>query len=457
MGVGDSLTAGVQSNGISGMPGTSPLSSLPGNAVPPTQENSWWAIFYAKAHPGARLNDPARSPLPLINAPGLGAQLVPSTSNPPFAASHSGCDAINTAAFTLSGAMSTVRANSSDLIYDVAVPGQTTHEALYMRHPSTTALTCGTTGSANSLAWLRSAESQAFYPILGGFAGKMRRLTQVNAAVSLHPALATVWLGANDLSKFVASGGSMSMSDAPSKMQSDLTEIVRRLQRGGAHVLMANLPDVLRMPFFFRGGMPSSAVPSQSVAYFLQKLGGSTVTPSQIAYVLYTLKAQYGVGRNGYVTAPGMFQIYQTATSPSFNPLASNAFGLDPSGAGSGAGKYYVPDALAAKVRTLNAQYNVAIAASAKARHAALVDMQAYFAAMDANGLTLPGARPVSSLFGGGAYSFDGIHPSDVLYAGIAGEFIAAANASYGTNIPGMTRAENAAIYAADPYRMSAF
>src|SRR5579884_4024071 len=50
VGVGDSLTAGEQSGGVLGAPNaTSPVSALPGNAVPPTQENGFWALFYQQA------------------------------------------------------------------------------------------------------------------------------------------------------------------------------------------------------------------------------------------------------------------------------------------------------------------------------------------------------------------------------------------------------------------------
>src|SRR5438270_4392824 len=86
VGVGDSLTAGFQAGGLLGVPTTNPFSSLPGNAVPPTQTNGWWALFYAQAkgialspstyNVATSIGNPATSPLPLINAPGIGAVLV---------------------------------------------------------------------------------------------------------------------------------------------------------------------------------------------------------------------------------------------------------------------------------------------------------------------------------------------------------------------------------------------
>ncbi|MDQ2872329.1 MAG: hypothetical protein M3R35_04255, partial [Candidatus Eremiobacteraeota bacterium] len=50
VGVGDSLTAGYQSDGFLGaLNVTNPVSAYPGNIVPPGQENGWWALFYVQA------------------------------------------------------------------------------------------------------------------------------------------------------------------------------------------------------------------------------------------------------------------------------------------------------------------------------------------------------------------------------------------------------------------------
>jgi hypothetical protein len=50
VGIGDSLTAGVQSGATMGQISSSSVSPLPGNVVPPTQENGWFALFFAQAN-----------------------------------------------------------------------------------------------------------------------------------------------------------------------------------------------------------------------------------------------------------------------------------------------------------------------------------------------------------------------------------------------------------------------
>ena len=81
VGVGDSLTAGYQSDGFLGETGvkTSGSAAL---AVPPNQENGWWALLYEQASSKpletaiAQMYDPSTSPLPLIKGPGLNNQII---------------------------------------------------------------------------------------------------------------------------------------------------------------------------------------------------------------------------------------------------------------------------------------------------------------------------------------------------------------------------------------------
>ncbi|MDP9024515.1 MAG: hypothetical protein M3N13_03950, partial [Candidatus Eremiobacteraeota bacterium] len=79
VGIGDSLTAGEQANGVLGVPTTNTSSILPGNLVPPTQENGFFALLLeqAKGISAASMANPATSLLPLINPPGLLSQLIP--------------------------------------------------------------------------------------------------------------------------------------------------------------------------------------------------------------------------------------------------------------------------------------------------------------------------------------------------------------------------------------------
>lgn len=449
VGIGDSLTAGEQSNGLLGVPTTNPVSILPGNFVPPTQENGFFALLLeqAKGLSAATMANPATSLLPLVNGPGLFSQLVPSAQL--FSATHSPCDQFNQAAYQLSSAMSVARANPSATTYDVAVPGQTAHEALYMTAPITgpsSQPNCSFPSNSNDptaggLQSLLTAESNTFYPVLGGFAGKIPNLDQVDAAISLHPTLATVWLGANDLLKFAFSGGNPIATDSPQQMQADIAAIITKLHNGGSRVIVANLPEVMDTPQFFAGG----AALAQAFTVFSR----GAITSAQAAQLSGYIAQTYGVTAAGALTESGFFtalgQLGAGAPVPN----------LDPAGKGSGVGQLYIPDSLAAQVRLLNGAYNQAIGAAAQATGTPLIDIHTVFVQIKNNQYAPAFVNPpkcCGAQFGGGIFSFDGLHPSSTGYALIANLFIGAIDSNFGTAIPALTQAQIQAIYATDVY-----
>jgi lysophospholipase L1-like esterase len=482
VGVGDSLTAGYQSQGFLGVSGvTNPVSAYPGHAVPPGQENGFWSLLYqqAKGVNAATMYDPQKSPLPLINGPGLDDQLVVAAAPLPFATTHtSACDQFNQAAYQLSTALSVVRANPAATVYDVAVPGQTAHEALYMTGPLTAPAqppSCGFASNPNDptaggLQTLVATESGPFYPVLGGFAGKVAHLDQVDAAVSLRPTLATVWLGANDLLKFTFSGGNPVASDSAQQMQADITLIVQKLQNAGAKVVVANLPDVLATAQFFRGGAPASQQlcllqnyvfcgVAQQVTAGLEAQGAPAALAQaegqQVAtQVLADIQTNYGVGANGYLTETGFFTSLQEILAQLGQGAQPSQIQiqLDPSGKGSGLGGAYVSDALAAQIQGLNDGYNAAIAAAARSTGAPLVDIHATFVQLQQQGFPL-NAGCCSLVFGGGLLSLDGLHPSNTGYALVANLFIQTIDTAFGLTI---VPVDPAAINATDPYQSKA-
>ena len=101
-------------------------------------------------------------------------------------------------------------------------------------------------------------ESGTFWPVLLNFTNLKGNLTEVNAAASLHPTLATVWLGANDVLKYMGSGGRFVGGDRnASQAESDLRATISTLQHAGAHVVVANLPNILETGYFQRINAPN--------------------------------------------------------------------------------------------------------------------------------------------------------------------------------------------------------
>ncbi|MHB8146630.1 MAG: hypothetical protein ACYDGM_05120 [Vulcanimicrobiaceae bacterium] len=443
VGVGDSLTAGYQAGGLLGTNGSNPFSILPGNLVPATQENGYWALMYEQATgmTQAQMASPATSVLPLINAPGIGSQLIPvnpaNFGGAPFFASHPSCDAFNESAFSAAG-FAGIRANPTTPVLDVAVPGITAHEAVNMVNPLTgpppaqtgtyPTFTCppylssSTDATAGGLQSLVEGESSLYIPILGQYLSQTspqklsngQPATMVNAAAMLKPTFATVWLGANDLLKFSFSGGRAPMVDlSQSDMQNDITLAVQTLQKAGAQgVAVANLPTVLETPQFFRGDFPASQalcvaqnwlfcdLTSEIAAGLIAK-GVPPATAQAMAQnyatgIVKALEAQSAYGFNAdsnwYLTETGfLVALGQASALIQANPANPNfaKIQLDPSAtgqipsaapvAGSGLGGLYLSDAFAAQINGLNAAYNAGIAAAAANTGAALVDMNAVF------------------------------------------------------------------------------
>jgi len=443
VGIGDSLTAGYQSNGFNGDPAaTSPLSAYPGGVVPPGQENGFFALFYEQATgtSAAAMANSGTSVLPLVRAPGLGTQVVLNATSL-LAGTHSGCDAFNTAAYS-STAWTTTRLNATGAVTDLGVPGITMHEAVAMHAPLTgppTGANCGfvtipgdpTSGALQSLV---NGESLTFYPVLGNFQNALGpNLTELNAALALKPGLVTVWLGANDLLKFTFSAGQSPASETPAQMAADLTQIVTSLKASGAKVLVADLPNVLQTPQFF---------PQPKISADLQALG----VPAALANAIVTnfLGAPpYNIGAGGYLTESGFLTLItqlQTGQTLNLNGAA-------------GIGSYYLPDAFAAQVAALNTAYNQAIDGVAASNGVPLVPITATFNTINATGVTLGPGQTATLRFGGGLLSWDGLHPSNLGYAVIANAFIAAADGPpYNLTIPPLTNAQIGAIAAADPY-----
>lgn len=460
VGIGDSLTFGWQSSGGLGALTTSPVSALPGNVVPAGQTMGFWALMDAQMN-GITL-DPANmnldtalgagsSPLPLIKGPGLGDELVVTAAAPGFTASHSPCDAFNQLAYS-STTWRQTRVNPFGPIADLGVPGITMHEGVTMTHPITGApngTTCAyaslpgdpTSGNLQSLV---QGESQAFYPVLGQFQSTMPQgFTQLSAAVSLHPKLVTVWLGANDVLKYIFSHGQSPATDSPAQFTTDITKIITTLEASGAKVVVGNLPDILGNPGTNEPPVPQF-FPQGKISADLQALTGapSGETDAAASYV----QAHYTQGSGGFLTESGFFSVLSQFAGGSVTP------NLDPSGAGSGDGALYLDQTFAAQAIALNAGYNQIIDQVAAGTGAALADIQTNFQALASSGFPIGPGETLTLQFGGGLLSFDGAHPSDAGYALIANIFIGAADTSFNSGIPLLSNAQIGAIVQNDPY-----
>ena len=489
VGVGDSLTAGYQSNGFLGATGVHNPGGYP---VPPGQENGWWADLYEQASGKpldaaiAQMYDPSTSPLPLIAKPGLNNQIIPYTTLFPIQEQKSGdiCtddNSFNEASYHLKGNARVRMDPNSTEIRDVGIPGLTLHEANVLHEPQTD--TCKfIPGVPGLLSMVVSDESATFWPVLGNFTKLGPDLTDVNAAASRHPTLATVWLGANDVLKYMGSGGRFVGGDRnAAQAESDLRATFSTLEHAGAHVVVANLPNILEVGYFQRvtnpNGFKDCAL--KTYAWCLLNLGiGTTkqeVTAIANRYHLSTPGGCVPASETkpcGYLTLAGVIEIIQyfQAHYPNYPDLdcAAPAPGCK-AVPGSGLGNYYITPEFAGKIQALNDAINQGIDDAATASHVPLVDVQAIFHGLASGNPSDPYFKLAASINPGvcctlgylyGILSFDGLHPSNTGYALIAYVFIDTINKAYGTNIPQIDikavydgkRCQNSNYCFADPY-----
>jgi lysophospholipase L1-like esterase len=356
-----------------------------------------------------------------MNQP-VGNMLVPSTITGPLMGAPEAynaaapCGGVNGLVYSPATALQ-ARINPGTTPFDLGIPGQTVHEALYQYGALTNCP--GTISTA--LGSLVGDESATIGPVLGNFGASV---SQISAAVSLKPTVVTVWLGSNDLLKYAFSGGAYAATD-PNSLYTDMVAIITQLQATGAKVAVANLFDVLDASYFtsaaeLQSYMTLEGVPAQLQSYYL------ALVPA-----------------NGYLLLSGFLKVAGAlaagAANPSLAPVNPNLLATD-----------VMPAAFAASVQSYNDQYNTQIAAAVTKTGAVLVDVHAVYAQIYAGGgYPVNPPKCCSTIFGGGLTSLDGIHPSNTGYAIIANTFIQTIDQAFSLSIPPVNVGT---IYATDPY-----
>lgn len=492
VGVGDSLTAGYQADGFLGETGIQNPFYRIRKQIPPNQENGWWALLDEQASglpletAIADMYDPSVSPLPLIKGPGLDNQLVSYTPNGfAFNPLKTGDICADNGGFNLAGyrlrGVSRVRMDpNATTIRDVGVPGLTQHEANVLHQPQTS--TCKSLpGIPGLINMVISEESGTFWPVLANFT-KLRPLTPVNAAASRHPTLATVWLGANDVLKYMGSGGRFVGGNRnAAQSEADVRQTVATLRAAGARVVVANLPNIVEAGYLQRATIPrhmsECKIASYAYCTMYPGLGSSAAFAVNEAARAFGLATPQGCVPASLTKPCGYLTLQAIALIIPFYSQFGKIPDLDcmvpaqgcKATPGAGLGPYYVTPKFAAKVQALNNAINQGIDNAATASHVPLVDVTAIFEGLASGNPSNPYYAQAASINPGlcctlgflwGILSFDGVHPSNTGYALIAYDFIKTINRAYGTHIPEVdvkavyegTRCSNKHYCFPDPY-----
>ena len=278
------------------------------------------------------------------------------------------------------------RDNPSIQPTDLAVPGAEVNDVL-----NTVPLVIPTTGQ------------EIMNQLVLGYPGLATGLasSQATYAAQANPTTIFLWIGNNDALVADETGMPASMTSV-----ADFTTQYKQLlayltNKTKAHLVIANVPDVTLVPYL----TPAALILGEY----------SAVTGMPVA----TLSAALGIVPGDKVNPTGLGEIPLILSGKQKGPI-------DDAGVLS-----------AAEIATVQAQvqaYNQVIAAQATAAGATLVDINALFAQVAANGLMVNG-YPASFSFLNGIFSLDGIHPTNTGYALLANKFIDTMNAANNSTI----------------------
>jgi phospholipase/lecithinase/hemolysin len=234
-------------------------------------------------------------------------------------------------------------------------------------------------------------------------------LSQIQIVEQVKPPLVLAWVGNDDLISEVLtfdSLGSLSGVTPLPTFTTEYQELVTRLKNTGAKVVMSNVPDLTKIAFLFDNDD-------------LTRYTGTN----------YNLPS-------GYVTSFPTMLLLELG-------IFDGTILKDP--------KYVLTPAQLTAIQQQIQLYNRVIEETATAAGFPVVDAYAVFDKLIENPVTIEGIT-ITTHYNGGAFSLDGVHPSDTGHAIFANTFIAAANAAYGLSIPAISATELVGIFNADPF-----
>jgi hypothetical protein len=266
-------------------------------------------------------------------------------------------------------------------------------------------------------------------------------------AVALHPDLVTFWLGNNDVLGYATSGGVsfvggkfVPITPTPFYQFDPLylgALAALRTALPNAKIVVANIPDVRALPFFNTLGPKIAGLLPPGVYLRYQMNGNTSVAFDSTRFTeanppLICLTGSAYAPLLGHPTGKWYRDHGYSALPVGID--TTKPFGLHPQNPW--------PDALVLDIYEQNMagfsvdHYNATIIQAAQASNAAVVDIHSFFNSVKANSYHTSGITFTADYVSGGIFSFDGVHPSDQGSGVIANQFIAVMNSSFGWSIP---------------------
>jgi hypothetical protein len=264
---------------------------------------------------------------------------------------------------------------------NLAVPGQTVQDALTIRPEL----------PLDTLEDLILGVPGLLIPELG-----IPPLSQLEMAFALQPTFTIFWLGPNDVLGAVLEADTSLITPIEVFMEAYPTA-VGMIQATGSSLIVANIPDVLVVPF----------------------LASAAELAAMIGLPLPLVGSMLGIEEGDFVTGFGLELVFAILTGEIFGPLPENVV---------------LTAAEAAEIQNAVAAMNSFIAQLSSVMGFPVVDVHAAFQELNQNGLEV-GDLTLNTEFLGGLFSLDGVHPTNTGQAFIANLFIDKMNEFYDLEI----------------------
>ena len=237
------------------------------------------------------------------------------------------------------------------------------------------------------------------------------RGSQVAQVVAARPSFVTLWIGNNDVLGAVIRGRAVEgVTVTPAAaFRAAYQQIVTALRATGARIVAANIPDVTAIPYVTT----------------LQRV---VVNPQTGQPLLVNGQQVPLLGPEGPLP-PGTLVTLAAGT------LIAQGHGIPAAAGGRGTA---LPDEVildAGEVSFLRDRVNAnnqAIAEITQAANIPVVDVNAFYRTVLADGYTLGGVTLRNNFLTGGIISYDGVHPTELGYAILANEWIRVINQAGG-------------------------
>jgi hypothetical protein len=275
-------------------------------------------------------------------------------------------------------------------------------------------------------------------------------------AKNLQPTFITVWIGNNDVLGYATSGGTSGTNvgppysaDPPKTKPTETLlfniwyqDLLDSLKATGAGIVTANIPDVTAIPFFTTLGPQIRTKLPPGVVFRYQRNGNSgpsnpvtdTTTFSGAATdPLITLAGISYAALLGQPTGKWYRDNNISSLPPGID--TTKPFGFHPQNPWLDA--LTLDDGERAITQNATASYNTIIDSIATNRGLGIVDFYGWLNTAKSQGIFVPGIGTFSPAFIlGGLFSYDGVHPSSRGQALVANEWINVINQKFGASIP---------------------